>query len=88
MIINFKYYYRQAIVRHKTNLQEMVKAVWAIYKHKVEICLLEQYEKWFLLKFRLQQIMNLTMNGAIQYTADIGKHYSKVTINNCLFLYL
>ncbi|CAF4925000.1 unnamed protein product [Rotaria sp. Silwood1] len=34
MIINFKYYYRQAIVRNKTNLDDMVKAVWAIYKHK------------------------------------------------------
>jgi hypothetical protein len=37
MMINFKYYYRQAIVRNKNNLEEMVKAVWAIYKHKVEI---------------------------------------------------
>lgn len=27
MIINFKYYYRQAIVRNKTNLDDMVKAV-------------------------------------------------------------
>jgi hypothetical protein len=36
MIINFKYYYRQAIVRNKTNLDEMVKAVWAVYKHKVK----------------------------------------------------
>ncbi|CAF1183467.1 unnamed protein product [Adineta ricciae] len=34
MIINFKYYYRQAIVRNKTNLEEMVKSVWAIFKHK------------------------------------------------------
>ena len=37
MIINFKYYYRQAIVRNKTNLDDMVKAVWAIYEHKVKV---------------------------------------------------
>ena len=37
MIINFKYYYRQAIVRNKTNLDNMVKAVWAVYRHKVKV---------------------------------------------------
>jgi hypothetical protein len=35
MMVNFKHYYRQAIVRNKTNLDEMVRAVWAIWKHKV-----------------------------------------------------
>ncbi|CAF1349679.1 unnamed protein product [Adineta steineri] len=34
MMINFKQYYRQAIVRNKTNLHEMVNSVWAIWKHK------------------------------------------------------
>ena len=34
-MINFKHYYRQAIVRNKTNLDDMVLAVWAIWKHKV-----------------------------------------------------
>ena len=34
MMINFKHYYRQAIVRNKTNLDDMVRAVWAIWKHK------------------------------------------------------
>jgi hypothetical protein len=35
MMINFKQYYRQAIVRNKTNLDEMIRSVWAIWKHKV-----------------------------------------------------
>ena len=35
MMVNFKHYYRQAIVRNKTNLDEMVRSVWAIWKHKV-----------------------------------------------------
>ena len=35
MMINIKHYYRQAIVRSKTNLDGMVRAVWAIWKHKV-----------------------------------------------------
>ncbi|CAF1397869.1 unnamed protein product, partial [Rotaria magnacalcarata] len=34
MMMNFKYYDRQAIVRNKTNLDDMVRAVWAILKHK------------------------------------------------------
>ncbi|CAM2726333.1 unnamed protein product [Rotaria socialis] len=34
MMINFKHYYRLAIVRNKTNLDDMVRAVWAIWKHK------------------------------------------------------
>ncbi|CAF5165078.1 unnamed protein product, partial [Rotaria magnacalcarata] len=34
MMINFKHYYRLAIVRNKTNLDGMVRAVWAIWKHK------------------------------------------------------
>ncbi|CAF4576870.1 unnamed protein product, partial [Rotaria sp. Silwood2] len=34
MMINFKQYYRQAIVQNKTNLDEMIRSVWAIWKHK------------------------------------------------------
>ncbi|CAF1299790.1 unnamed protein product [Adineta steineri] len=34
IMISFKQYYRQAIVRNKTNLNEMVRSVWAIWKHK------------------------------------------------------
>ncbi|CAM4846649.1 unnamed protein product [Rotaria magnacalcarata] len=34
MMINFKHYYRLAIVRNKTNLDDVVRAVWAIWKHK------------------------------------------------------
>ncbi|CAF3125948.1 unnamed protein product [Rotaria socialis] len=37
MMINFKHYYRLAIVRNKTNLDDMVRAVWAIWKHKSHI---------------------------------------------------
>jgi hypothetical protein len=35
MMTNFKQYYRQAIVRNKTDLDDMVRSVWAIWKHKV-----------------------------------------------------
>ncbi|CAF2142225.1 unnamed protein product [Rotaria magnacalcarata] len=45
MIINFKYYYRQAIVRNKTNLDDMVKVVWAIYKHKSSTNS-DPYQEW------------------------------------------
>ncbi|CAF4695865.1 unnamed protein product, partial [Rotaria socialis] len=34
MMINFKHYYRLAILRNKTNLGDMMRAVWAIWKHK------------------------------------------------------
>ncbi|CAF4074938.1 unnamed protein product [Adineta steineri] len=33
-MISFKQYYRQAIVRNKTNLNEVVRSVWAIWKHQ------------------------------------------------------
>ncbi|CAF3957064.1 unnamed protein product [Rotaria sp. Silwood1] len=45
MIINFKYYYRQAIIRNKTNLDDMVKAVWGIYKHKASTNS-DPYHEW------------------------------------------
>ncbi|CAF1429989.1 unnamed protein product [Didymodactylos carnosus] len=45
MMINFKYYYRQAIVRNKTNLDEIVKSVWAIWKHKASTDL-EPHHGW------------------------------------------
>ncbi|CAF1345396.1 unnamed protein product [Didymodactylos carnosus] len=45
MMTNFKYYYRQAVVRNKTNLDEMVKSVWAIWKHKASTDL-EPHHEW------------------------------------------
>jgi hypothetical protein len=61
MMINFKQYYRQAIVRNKTNLDEMVRSVWAIWKHKV--C---ETEKNFVKKsiyHSLRRMKNHITNG-------------------------
>lgn len=67
MMINFKYYYRQAIVRNKTNLDDMVRAVWAIWKHKVQTKTLTE----IIFLFRLLQMSNRTMNGVLYNIVDI-----------------
>ena len=53
MMINLKQYYRQAIVRNKTNLDEMVHAVWAIWKHKVNMTKNDfiKKKKYFIIGF-------------------------------------
>ncbi|UJR19120.1 hypothetical protein I4U23_022251 [Adineta vaga] len=50
MMINFKYYYRQAIVRNKTNLDEMIRSVWAIWKHKASTNE-EPHHEWCSIKY-------------------------------------
>ena len=37
MMMNFKYYYGQAIVRNKDDLEEMIMAAWVAYKHNYKI---------------------------------------------------
>ena len=52
-MLNFKQYYRQAILRNKTNLDEMIRPVWAIWQHKVnEISrILLKNKKYFIIDF-------------------------------------
>ncbi|CAF3719135.1 unnamed protein product [Rotaria sp. Silwood1] len=50
MMINFQQYYRQAIVRNKTNLDEMIRSVWAIWKHKCSSNE-EPHHEWCSIKY-------------------------------------
>ena len=72
MMINFRHYYRQAIVRSKTNLDDMVHAVWAIWKHKVSKHMNALIKKIIYFSLRRTQI-HIT-NGVHQVTVDIYKH--------------
>ncbi|CAF2218839.1 unnamed protein product [Rotaria magnacalcarata] len=50
MTIRFKQYYRQAISKNKTDLDEMIRAVWSIWRHKASSNL-EPHHEWCSLSF-------------------------------------
>lgn len=73
MMINFKHYYRQAIARNRNNLDEMVRAVWAIWKHKVRTTTKNTIEK-LIIYYRLLRTRSHIMSGVQLVTANIYRH--------------
>lgn len=73
MMINFKHYYRQAIARNRNNLDEMVRAVWAIWKHKVRKTIKNTIEK-LIIYYRFLRTRSHIMSGVQLVTANIYRH--------------
>ncbi|CAF2123078.1 unnamed protein product [Rotaria magnacalcarata] len=84
MMINFKHYYRLAIVRNKTNLDDVVRAVWAIWKHKVSELTKNPMRKTTIYCTLLRTQSHI-MNGVHQGIVDIYKHSRKVTKKSMIF---
>lgn len=53
-MVKFKWHYCTAITKHKTDLEAMYKAVWAIFKHKVKC-------HYYLNKYRLTSHTTLSV---------------------------